>query len=106
MAELPPFEELGNLLHGGLLGRLRHVIDQDETDGDVRGLELQWDGWLGSHARGIDREDAVAAQDLSTDVEVPGKVYLDDVIYARAAGEAHETLHGVFRPVVDGVVGA
>src|SRR5919109_3242648 len=100
MAELTPFEALGDLLHGGLLGRFRHVIDQDETDGDVAGLELEWDGWLGSDARGIDGEDAIAAQDLSTDLEVPRKVHLDDVIYARAAGDVPDTLHGVFSPVV------
>ena len=55
MTQLPPFQELGNLLHGGVLGRFRHVIDQRESDGDVNGLELQRDGWLGRDTRDRDR---------------------------------------------------
>ena len=55
MTQLPPFQELGNLLHGGVLGRFRHVIDQRESDGDVNGLELQRDGWLGCDTRDRDR---------------------------------------------------
>jgi hypothetical protein len=53
MAELPPFQELGNLSHGGILGRFQHVIDQNKTDGDVASLELQRDGWLGRDARRV-----------------------------------------------------
>ena len=105
MVELTPCEELGNLSHGGVLGRLRHIVNQDETDGDVAGLELQRDGRLGSDARGIDGEDAIAAQDLSADRKIPRKVHLDDVVYARAAGEIPDALHGVFSPVVDSGLG-
>ena len=82
MAQLPPFEEPGNLLHGGLLGHFRHVIDQDEADGDVTGLELQRHGRLGGDTGGVNGEDAVVTQDLATDREVPGKVHLDDVVDA------------------------
>ena len=105
MAQLPPFEEPGNVLYGGFLGRFRHVIDQDEADGDVAGLELQRHGGLGSDAGGVEGEDAVVAQDLATDLEVPGKVHLDDVIDALPTGHVPDALHGVFRPVVDGGVG-
>ena len=105
MVELSPLEKLGNLLYGGILSQFRHVIDQHESDSDVAGLELQWDGWLRSNAGGVDREDAIAAQDLSTDHEVPGKVHFDDVIDPRAAGKVHEKLRGVFRPIVDDGIG-
>jgi hypothetical protein len=64
---------VGHLLHGGALGRFRHVIDQNKPDRDVAGLEVQRDGWLGRDARRVQGEDAIATEDLSTDREVPGK---------------------------------
>jgi hypothetical protein len=43
MAELLPFQKPGSLLHGGVLSRFRHAIDQYKTDVDVAGLKLQRD---------------------------------------------------------------
>src|SRR5215475_6989832 len=104
MAELPPFQELGNLLHGGVLGRFRHVIDQHEPNGDVASLKLQRDRWLGRDARRIQGEDAIVAENLATDREVPREIYLDNVVHALSMGDVSETVHGVFSPVVDGGV--
>jgi hypothetical protein len=43
MAELLPFQKPGSLLHGGVLSRFRHVIDQHKMDVVVAGLKLQRD---------------------------------------------------------------
>jgi hypothetical protein len=55
MAELLPFQNPGNLLHGGVLSRFRHVIDQHNTDVDVAGFKVQRDGRLGRDAGNRDR---------------------------------------------------
>jgi len=88
-------------LHGGALGRFRHVIDQNKTDGDVAGLGIVVGPVAGADARRIKGEDAIATEDLSTDRESSGKVYLDDMVHALPTGDVPETLHGVFSPVVD-----
>jgi hypothetical protein len=55
MAELLPFQKPGSLLHGGVLSRFRHVIDQHITAVDVAGLKLQRDRWQRRDAGDRDR---------------------------------------------------
>jgi hypothetical protein len=47
MAHLPPCQEMRDLLHGGVLGHFRRVIEPQDPDGGVTGTKLQRDRWRG-----------------------------------------------------------
>jgi hypothetical protein len=47
----------------------------------------------------------IAAQHVSTDVEVPGKVHLNDMIHVYNTDDIHDTLRCVFSSVIADVFG-